>query len=274
MRHLRSAAVSALVLGTLIMSAGIGFAAPPGNDTYGGRTVVGAIPFTDSLDTTEATTDSDDLSTAFCGTPAPLPTDASVWYGITPTADEILRFDVSSSTYSTTAIVATGSPGNWSQVVCGSNQASWRATAGTTYTVLVFDNQFDAGGNGGTLNLTVDVLPPPPTIDITVNPVATFNSRTGTATVSGTATCTGEPFFTDVSTELTQRAGRFTVRGRNTISGILCDGTPQSWSMEILPDGGKFAGGKAASVTNALACGSFDCGTDSEERTIVLRGRA
>jgi len=49
--------------------------------------VVGAVPFTDSLDTTEATTDSDDLSTDFCGTPAPLPTDASVWYEYTAAAD-------------------------------------------------------------------------------------------------------------------------------------------------------------------------------------------
>jgi hypothetical protein len=181
---------------------------------------------------------------------------------------------VISSTYSAAAIVATGSPGNWSLVACGFNAVTWTATAGTTYTLLIFDDQFDGGGNGGTLNLDIFVVPPPPTVDITVNPVATFNSRTGSATVSGTATCAGEPFFTDVSTELTQQAGRFTVRGRNTISGILCDGTPQSWSMEILPNGGKFAGGKAASVTNALACGSFDCGTDSEERAIVLRGRA
>ncbi|WP_328526024.1 hypothetical protein [Kribbella sp. NBC_00359] len=275
MRHLRSAAVSALVLGTLITSASTALAAPPGNDTYGGRTVVGAIPFTDSLDTTEATTDSDDLSTDFCGTPAPLPTDASVWYEIAPTADEILRADVSSSTYSTTAIVATGSPGNWSVVRCGFNAVTWTATAGTTYTLLVFDNQFDGGDNGGTLNLTIDVLPPPPTVDITVNPTASFNPRTGSATVSGTATCTGEPLFTDVSTELTQRAGRFTVHGRGITSVRLCDATPQSWSMEVVTDGGsKFAGGKAASVTRASACGFFECGGDFEELTIVLRGRA
>ncbi|WP_405069388.1 hypothetical protein OG558_06485 [Kribbella sp. NBC_01510] len=274
MRHLRSAAVSALVLGTLITSAGTALAAAPSNDTYSGRTVVGAIPFTDSLDTTEATTDSDDISTEFCGTPAPLPTDASVWYEITPTADEILRFDVSSSTYSTTALVATGSPGNWSRVGCGFTQVSWRATAGTTYTVLVVDDQQDAGGNGGTLNLTVDVLPPPPTLDVTVNPFASFNSRTGSATVSGTATCTSQVDFASVETTLTQQAGRFTVRGRAFTGIEVCDGTPRSWSMEILPDNGKFAGGKAASVTNALACGPFDCGTDSEERTIVLRGRA
>jgi hypothetical protein len=64
------------------------------------------------------------------------------------------------------------------------------------------------------------------------------------------------------------------VRGRSIISVHLCDGTPRSWSVEVFPDGGKFAGGKVASVTRASACGSFDCGGDFEERTIVLRGRA
>ena len=209
------------------------------------------------------------------GTVFPVDGLGPVWYEITPTADGPLRVaDMSSSTYSAPAIVATGSPGNWSVARCGFNAVTWTATAGTTYTLLVFDNQFDGGGNGGTLNLTIDVLPPPPTVDITVNPVAIFNSRTGTATVSGTATCTGEPDFTDVETTLTQQAGRFTVRGRSIISVLLCDGTPQLWSMEILPDGGKFAGGKAASVTRALACGSLDCGGDFEERTVLLRGKA
>ncbi|MEI8407375.1 MULTISPECIES: hypothetical protein [unclassified Kribbella] len=272
MRHLRSAALAALVLGTLITSAGTALAAPPGNDTYGGRTVVGAIPFTDSLDTTEATTDSDDISTDFCGTPAPLPTDASVWYEITPTADGPLRADVSSSTYSTTANVATGSPGNWSLVACGFGAVTWTATAGTTYTMLVFDNQFDGGGNGGTLNLTIDVLPPPPTVDITVNPVASFNSRTGSATVSGTATCTGDPAFGIVEVRLTQQAGRFTVRGSG-INTLLCDTTVQSWSVQVVPDGSKFAGGKAASDTIATVCSPIECGFGIESGPVLLRGK-
>lgn len=274
MRHLRSAALSALMLGTLITSAGTALAAAPGNDTYGGRTVVGALPFTDSLDTTEATTDSDDTDiSAICGAPEPEPTDATVWYEITPTAAGGLVLDLSSSTYSASAIVATGSPANWSVVTCGPGPVFWTATAGTTYTVLIRDDQFDGGGNGGTLNLTIDVAPPPPTVDITVNPVASFNSRTGTATVSGTAICIGEPAITFVETLLSQQAGPFTVRGHG-FSEILCDSTSRSWSVEVLPaDGGRFAGGKAASITNAQACAQFVCGSDVEERTIRLRGQ-
>jgi len=106
-----------------------------------------------------------------------------------------------------------------------------------------------------------------------VNPVASFNSRTGSVRVSGTATCTGDPDFTTVETSLSQQVGRFTVRGFG-ISDIVCDGTPRTWSVEVLPDNGKFAGGKAASVSFAIACGAFECGFDFEERTVQLRGKA
>ena len=273
MRHLRSAAVSALVLGTLITSAGTALAAAPGNDTYGGRTVIGAIPFTDSLDTTEATTDSDDTDiNANCGAPA---TDASVWYETTATADGGLAVDVSKSTYSAGAIVATGSPGNWNLVTCGPGAVAWMATAGTTYTVLVYDAQSDGGGNGGTLNLTLEVVAPP-TVDITVNPVATFNPRTGAATVSGTWTCPGTPGGGRVTITLTQQAGPLIVSGYG-FSGRrdLCDSTPRPWSVEIVStDGSRFTGGKATTSMNAFVCGSVGCGFSSGEGTVLLRGTA
>lgn len=101
--------------------------------------MVGAIPFMDSLDTTEATSDINDAGiNANCGAPA---TDTSVWYEFTAGADGGIVVDVSSSTYTAGAIVATGSAGNWSSVACGRRAVAWMATAGTTYTVLVFDDQ-------------------------------------------------------------------------------------------------------------------------------------
>lgn len=270
MKHLRRVATAALVLITLVASAGTALAAAPGNDLYGGRTVVPAIPFTVSVDTTEATTDADDVDiNTDCGAPA---TDASVWYEITAAADGGLAAVVSSSAYSAGAIVATGSPGNWSLVACGPGAVGWTATAGTTYTILVFDDQFDGGGNGGILNLTIDVIPPPPTVDITVDRFAAFDSSTGRATVSGTVTCTGEPEFASLETSMSQRVGRFTIHGIGFV-GVACDGTTRAWSVDVTPDHGKFAGGKAATVTFAIACGSFECGTDFEERTVQLRGK-
>jgi hypothetical protein len=48
----------------------------------------------------------------------------------------------------------------------------------------------------------------------------------------------------------------------------------QTWTVEVLPENGKFAGGEAATVTFAAACGAFECGIGFEERTVQLRGRA
>ena len=61
---------------------GVAFASPvlaaaPSNDIYAGRTVITALPFADHIDTTEATTDADDVEAASC---APATAEASVWY--------------------------------------------------------------------------------------------------------------------------------------------------------------------------------------------------
>src|SRR5919201_6219235 len=108
-------------------------AAAPGNDTYSGRTVIGAIPFSDSLDTTQATTDADDSeANSHCGAPA---TDASVWYELTPASSATLVVDVSKSTYSAGVIVVTGSPGSFSLVNCGPRAVAFAASAGVTYAI-------------------------------------------------------------------------------------------------------------------------------------------
>ncbi len=206
----------AFVLATLLAAfAAPAYAAAPANDTYGGRVIVGALPFTATLDTSEATTDADDADiNASCGAPA---TDASVWYEFTATANGGVVLDVSGSSYSAGAIVATGSPGSFNLLTCGPGAVSWSAVAGETYAILVIDDQLDGGGNGGTLNLTMDVAPPAPTIDVTVNPVATF-LKNGSAVVSGTVTCTGLVDFAFLETDLRQTVGRFVVEG----AALLC----------------------------------------------------
>jgi hypothetical protein len=268
MRLVRCAATTALVLGTVVVTAAPAFAAPPGNDAYAGRTVVGSVPFSQTLDTSEATTDADDAElNAQCGAPV---TDASVWYQVTATATGMVA-DISQSSYSAGAIVATGSPGSWTVVACAPGTVGWSAVVGETYTVLAFDDQSDGGGNGGTLNITIDVIPPPPTIDVTLNRFGQFNAHTGSATVGGTVTCTGLAQFAFLDIEVRQAVGRVsTVDGFGSVD-VTCDGVTHPWTAEVVPDSGKFAGGKAAEVTFAVACGVFECGTDFEQRTIQLR---
>jgi len=270
MKLARGLATTALALATVVVTAAPALAAPPSNDTYAGRTVVGAVPFTQSVDTTEATTDADDAEiNALCGAPV---TDASVWYQITAAADGGLVVDVSASNFSAGAIVATGSPGNWMVVACAPGAVGWSAVAGETYTILVFDDQSDGGGNGGMLNITIGVAPPAPTIDVTVNPVGEFDARTGSATISGTVTCSGEAEFAYVDLELRQAVGRVSTVTGYTFFDVICDGTTYPWSVEVVPVNGKFAGGKAVTVTFAVVCGTVECGTDYQEWIVRLRG--
>lgn len=263
------------VLISLITLFSLAFAAPtlaaaPSNDTYAGRTVISTLPFTDTVDTTDATTDADDvdINNSFCGAPA---TDASVWYELTATADGLLLVDVSASSYPAGVFVGTGSPGNFSPEACAPGAAVFFAVNGQTYTILAFDDGTDGSGNGGTLEITIDEAPPPPTVDVTIDPVGSFNKHTGSATISGTVTCTGDPDFTYIEVQLTQKVGRFTISGFGFVDGFVCDGTTQPWSAEVLGSSGLFKGGRAVAVTVAVACGAFSCGEDFEEARVMLR---
>ncbi|HEU5325012.1 MAG TPA: DUF6299 family protein [Candidatus Limnocylindria bacterium] len=257
---------SAVLLFTLVLATPV-LAAAPSNDSFAGRTVITALPFSETLETSEATTEASDaeLNTE-CGAPA---LDASVWYEFTPATDIYVLVDVSASDYPAGVLVATGSPGAFGPVVaCGPGGVAFPAVAGETYVFLVIDDQSDGGGNGGTLEITVDEAPPPPDIALTVNPVATFDAQTGSATVTGTVSCTdGASAFIDIA--LTQRVGRFTVRGFG-FAEATCDGTAQPWTAEVFGDTGLFKGGQATASVFGQAC-NFDCGFTAEEVTIRLR---
>jgi hypothetical protein len=265
---LKLLAVLALALSALGVSAPAALAAPPLNDTFPNATPV-AIGFSEVLDTTEATTDGDDaqLNTS-CGAPA---TDASVWYALDG-SDTTVVVDVSQSSYSAGVLVGVGSQGNLTTVACGPGTVAFFAAAGTTYYVLAIDDQFDGGGNGGLLSISFNEVQTP-MVDITVNRFGKFNARTGVATISGTYTCTGGDFI-DVFVDARQNVGRlFSIFGSGFFFDFgTCDEAPHSWSADVLPQSGKFAGGKAMTVTFAFSCGPFECATGFVERTVQLRG--
>jgi len=265
-----SAVAAAALLSTV--AAAPAYAAAPANDTFAGALAVGALPFTTSQDTSEATTDADDAeANQNCGAPV---TDASVWYSFTaPASDEAIIVDVSSSSYSAGVLVVTGSPGSFVIQACGPGATAFLTVAGETYHFMIIDDQSDGSGNGGTMVMTVDTAPPPPDVDITVDPRGTVD-KAGTATLSGTMSCTGEVQFAFVEVSIVQRVGRGSIDGFGFVE-TPCDGTDRPWSVQISPfiGGSKFAGGKAASVTFGVACGPVFCGEDFEERTVQLSRR-
>ncbi|MDQ1740235.1 MAG: hypothetical protein QOE53_1887, partial [Pseudonocardiales bacterium] len=218
-----------------------------------------------TLDTTQATTDAGDASlNADCGAPA---TEASVWYSYTASADGAVVIDVSQSSYSAGVIVATGTPGSLFIDACGPGAVAETVTAGETVYIMAFDDT-PGSGNGGTLQISVDNAPPPPDLSVTVDPVGSFNSHTGVATISGSVTCTGGDFVI-LETDLRQKVGRVAITGFGTAE-LPCDGTYR-WSIGVLGDNGRFGGGKVATVEFSFACGAVFCSQGFSTQTVALK---
>ncbi len=263
-----SVLVGLLLVGSLAVAAPV-LAAAPANDTYPSRAAI-SLGFTDTVDTTQATTDSNDVEiNAGCGAPA---TAASVWYSLTATANMGIVVDVSASNYSAGVIIASGSPGSFTLERCGPGASAWSAISGVTYTILAFDDQLDGAGNGGTLRINVAVAPPPPELSLTVNPRGTFDSHTGSARISGTVTCTGQAEFSFIDVFVRQKVGRMFIDGEGFIEGFACDGTTQAWSVDVFGFNGIFKGGRTVTLTFAVACGAFECGVGFDQSIVRLSG--
>lgn len=266
----RLAIPSTILMVISLAMAGPVLAAAPPNDLYGGSISI-PVGTTVSENTTEATTDADDVEMNVCGAPA---MDASVWFGLEATADSWVAVDVSESNYSAGVFVATGSPGSFEVVACGPGAVAFEAVTGVTYAILAIDDQQDGGGNGGQLILHLEEIPPPPDVSITVNRSGRFDSQTGAAIISGTVTCTGGPAeFSFIEVFVRQVVGRIFIDGFGFIEGFTCDGTAQAWSAEVFGINGVFRGGKSLTATFAVACGEFLCGEAYQEFVVQLKGK-
>jgi hypothetical protein len=103
-----------------------------------------------------------------------------------------------------------------------------------------------------------------------VDAVGTFNPQTGSATVSGTVTCSADADYAFIDVELRQNVGRFVVSGYG-YADVWCDGTTETWSAEVIGSSGLFKGGSAVAVTFGVACNIADCAFDFEENNVRLR---
>jgi hypothetical protein len=262
---------AALMLASVALVS-LGLAAPalaasPGNDLYAGRTTIDSLPFSDTVDTTEATTDATDVeANSLCGAPA---TDASVWYEMTPAVDSQVIIEASASDYPAGLIVVSGSPGSFQFQDCGL-YLNVSLTAGVTYSILAFD--FDGNGNGGALALNVRIAPPAPTLTLIVDPRGSFSSHNGNATIRGTITCTGADLdgknFIDV--QLYQMIGRVRISGEG-VASFVCDGSAEAWSADVPGNNGRFAGGMATVSVTASACGEGGCAFVEGSHVVRLR---
>ena len=261
----RLLALSLTVMGFTIVAPSAAWAAgPPPNDTVAGATVISSLPFSDAVDVSQATTDSNDAAlNAQCGAPV---TDNSIWYKYTATGTEGgLVADVSQSDYSSGAIIAEGGPGNWTVDSCGPGATGTPVVAGTTYYILAFNDT--PGQTGGFIRINVTAQPLP-TLSVTVNRTGKVD-KFGNATVSGTLTCTNASAV-QIQTSLTQNVGRFQIQGAGFSGLDSCTGSAEPWSAVVAPSNGKFAGGKSANLTFAFGCGNFFCASNFASTTVKL----
>jgi hypothetical protein len=271
MRLTRAIAVLTVALLLLTLQALPALAAPPSNDTIGGATVA-SLGFSQELDTTQATTDTNDAQlNATCGAPA---TDASVWYSFTAATDGGVVVDVSHSDYSAGVLVGVGAPGSLELVTCGSRSVEFTAVAGTTYYVLAIDDQLDGNySNGGTLRISFIAAPPPPTVDITLDRLGRVDQKTGVAYLTGTYTCSNADLI-QMFGQARQEIARFVTAGDFSFGADgTCDGTAHRWSATVVPQDGKFGGGRTMTVTFAFSCSlvTFTCADGYLEQTVILR---
>jgi PKD repeat protein len=155
---LRSAAAVTIGLALVVLTAQTALA-QPANDDFANATVIdpSSLPFTDTVDTTQATTEADEPPSGcfYSG--------GTVWYSFTSSSSGVFRVDTSASDYSNAINIYSGSSlPALSFVACGYwfERPTFRATAGTTYYVQV-------GGyfESGTLQLLLSQVPPPPNDD-------------------------------------------------------------------------------------------------------------
>jgi PKD domain-containing protein len=143
-----------------IASPSSALAAPPANDNFVDATVISSLPFTDTVDNTEATTEP--------GEPQHCQfSPQTVWYTITPSADAVLRVDMGGSSFFDTVLSVYQSSGSGLDGLVGLNcnsfggSVDFKVQAGGTYYV-------QAGSiftGGGSLHLNLHVVPPPPNDD-------------------------------------------------------------------------------------------------------------
>jgi hypothetical protein len=93
-----------LAAGVTMTVAGPAMAAVPTNDDFANATVVSATPFTDAVNTTDATSQATD-STGCGGS-------HSVWYAYTASHNGTLTFDTSGSSFDTLLSAYTGTEGS------------------------------------------------------------------------------------------------------------------------------------------------------------------
>jgi hypothetical protein len=263
-------AISAVTMVSLSFAGAITVsAAPPANDDFDTATIISALPFTDVVDTTEATTAADDpVPSCVIGS-----VQATVWYSLTPSNAMRIRMDTSGSNYYAVAVAYTGTRGALSEISCGLPLLTLDVTAGVTYSFMVFPLP---GTPPGLLSINVQEIAPV-TVSVAINATGLVNPTTGVATVSGTITCSPGAITLEgmpgPSTLQQLFAHRVVISGYFNFPVTACTGEAIAWSVTVTGTNGLFAPGAAQADVIVEACSFItgECVFGSADARIRLK---
>jgi hypothetical protein len=126
--------------------------APPPNDDFTNATGITALPFSDSVDRTAATTEADEPVFTSCGSVS-----HTIWYSFTPTATNSYFATGNAPGVNSMFAVYTGdSLSNLTEVACGVDRVLFRAEVGHMYFVQI--GSYD-GQPGAPQSFGLDVAP-------------------------------------------------------------------------------------------------------------------
>ncbi len=246
-RALLAVAVAAV---PMIAGSGAAYAAAPGNDDVVNAKPISSIPFTDHVDTTEATASGDDQ----CGS-------ATVWYSFTPTQDTAVEFNTDGSDFDTRLGLYTGDPSALTLVECNDDSGFGIASqivadvqAGVTYYVSAgywYTGYGPGPGPGGALVVNAQPVPAPlDTVAVTVKGGTV--TRLGVVTLTGTVTCNSEA-TAEIAVTLAQRFVRSLAQGSGYVSAP-CGPAPTTWQAQFRSETGTIFGAGSATA-NSTAYG-------------------
>jgi hypothetical protein len=148
-----------LVIGFLSFGVRSAWAEAPANDDFDYPTVITSLPFTEQSNTAEATLAGDDPRSS-CDW---WTLDRTVWYKITPTADQALWINTSGSDHQTGVFIYTGIRGSLSEITgtCyeGINGVRFQAKGATSYYIAVSQDSAYANTESNLVVNVEDITP-------------------------------------------------------------------------------------------------------------------
>ena len=274
----RALGVVAAITGGLVIVGSPAAAAPPPNDVQAGAVLITGVPFSHTQDTTEATTvDAGEvLASEYCATQGAPAFENAVWFkAVTSGAGGSVVLDAGRSDYGTGIAVLQDDGGQLVPLACVPQQfiAPAGGPAGTFYIVVFGDGTTE--NTSGTLVFTVEPAPPAPIVEVTIDPLGTA-TKDGSATISGTISCSGSDSSVSVFGQVRQTVGRLIINGFIEVEPTPCDGNTHEWQATVAASNGKFGGGKAEVTVEYFVCSLFPaCTEGAVTATVKLnRGRS